>query len=210
MNDHSPYSGSVPSDKSKLRRQLKQARAQLPLITRQRAADQLLRQALHHGLLQRFRRIGFYIPMPTEIDLIPLINQALWMGCQCYLPVVPPARSRHMRFTQIHQNHDWYLNRFRILEVAAPNSISAKQLDLIFVPLVGVDSEGFRLGMGGGFYDTTLAFRRHRHHWRMPMLIGAAFECQRVSAVPREPWDMPLDALITESAYIDFRRKIAR
>ncbi|MBB5017040.1 5-formyltetrahydrofolate cyclo-ligase [Chitinivorax tropicus] len=197
-------------EKSRLRRELKQARARYSANQRQFAADQLLRRALKHGLLQRYRRIGFYIPMPSEIDLLPLINQALWMGCECYLPVVPPARNRLMRFTRIHADHAWYLNRYRIPEIAAPQSLGARQLDLIFVPLVGVDQEGFRLGMGGGFYDTTLAFRRLRSCWKKPVLIGAAFDCQRVSRVPREPWDMPLDFLLTESTYTKFRHNRAK
>ena len=54
------------------------------------------------------------------------------------------------------------------------------------------------MGMGGGFYDRTLAFRRSREHWIKPQLIGVAHSCQQHPGLPRQPWDVPLDAIITE------------
>ena len=71
-------------------------------------------------------------------------------------------------------------------------------LDVILVPLVGFDSACRRLGMGGGFYDRTLGFLRHRTHWRRPTLIGLAHECQRVAELEAQPWDVPLDMVVTE------------
>ena len=59
--------------------------------------------------------------------------------------------------------------------------------------------QGRRLGMGGGFYDRALGFRRQRRHWMGPRLVGFAFECQRADSVFAEPWDVRLDALATES-----------
>jgi 5-formyltetrahydrofolate cyclo-ligase len=71
-------------------------------------------------------------------------------------------------------------------------------LDLMLVPLVGFDGACNRIGMGGGFYDRTLAYLRRRRHWRRPRLIGIAHECQRVDRIDPRPWDIPLDAVVTE------------
>jgi len=71
-------------------------------------------------------------------------------------------------------------------------------LELILLPLVAFDSDCNRLGMGGGFYDRTLAYLRHRCCWRRPRLIGVAHECQRVEGLPVNEWDVALDAVITE------------
>lgn len=71
-------------------------------------------------------------------------------------------------------------------------------LDLLLVPLVGFDADCNRIGMGGGFYDRTLAYLRHRTHWRRPRLIGIAHECQRVEQIHPRTWDIPLDAVATE------------
>ena len=78
-------------------------------------------------------------------------------------------------------------------------AIAPRWFDLIVVPLVGVDAEGRRLGMGGGFYDRALDFRRHRRHWMGPRLVGLGFECQRADTVCADPWDVRLDSLATES-----------
>lgn len=96
-------------------------------------------------------------------------------------------------------------NRFGIPEPAGTTVFRARQLDLLLMPLVGFDTAGHRLGMGGGFYDATLAYMRQRRHWRKPRLIGVAFECQRVTALPHDPWDMPLDAVLTEKRLYRFR-----
>lgn len=63
--------------------------------------------------------------------------------------------------------------------------------DLIVVPGVAFDAGGMRLGLGGGYYDRTLA--------ETPAAaVGLAFECQRVARLPRAPWDRPVGALVTE------------
>ena len=98
-------------------------------------------------------------------------------------------------------------NRYGIPEPMDTQPRSARQLDLLLIPLVGFDSAGHRLGMGGGYYDATLAFLRHRRHWRKPRLLGVAYECQKVEALPHDPWDMPLDAVLTERRLYRFNRR---
>ena len=73
---------------------------------------------------------------------------------------------------------------------------SANELDIIFLPLVGWDEFGNRLGMGGGFYDRTLA------GVRQPLLVGLAHDCQRAERVPREAWDISMDFVATGSALV--------
>jgi 5-formyltetrahydrofolate cyclo-ligase len=68
------------------------------------------------------------------------------------------------------------------------------------MPLVAFDEQGNRLGMGGGFYDRTLAYLRQREQWRRPLLIGLAHECQKVPSLESQRWDIPLDAIFTEAA----------
>lgn len=82
--------------------------------------------------------------------------------------------------------------------------MNARWLDFLVVPLVGFDDQGRRLGMGGGYYDATLAFLRRRRIWHKPYLIGLAFECQRVAEIPSEPWDIRLNAILTEKGLSRF------
>lgn len=68
--------------------------------------------------------------------------------------------------------------------------------DAILCPLVGFDRTMHRLGQGGGYYDR--AFAAHPKAIR----IGVAWSVQEIDAVPREPHDMPLDAVLTEREWI--------
>ena len=65
-------------------------------------------------------------------------------------------------------------------------------------PLVAFDVSGNRVGMGGGFYDRTLAYLQHRRYWRKPVLAGLAHEIQKVAQLDTQSWDIPLDYVITE------------
>ena len=184
-------------NKSALRRQLKSARNAYSPAARRQAARASLRLALRHGLLLRARRIGVYLPHGGEFDAQLLVTQIQLMRRECYAPVLP-QRGRVLRFARIQQNTPMTRNRFGIAEPVDARPLRARQLDLLLLPLVGFDQQGFRLGMGGGFYDATLAFMRHRRSWRKPRLVGIAYECQRVESLPHDPWDMPLDAVLTE------------
>ena len=67
---------------------------------------------------------------------------------------------------------------------------------LLFVPLAGFDARGGRIGYGAGYYDATLAALRAA---RPVVAVGLAYDLQEVEAVPREPHDQRLDAVVTET-----------
>lgn len=183
-------------DKQALRRQIRRARMALPPAVRAEAARAIARHASR--LLRRGKRIGGYLAAGSELDLSELLNAALWRGAGVYLPQIP-RRGRRLWFTRLGAADRWYLHpRYRILEYDG-HKLRAEKLDLVFVPLLAVDREGYRMGQGGGFYDTTLAFRRRHPLGGRPLLVGVAFDCQLVDAVPREAWDVRLDYLLTES-----------
>ena len=71
------------------------------------------------------------------------------------------------------------------------------QLDMVCMPLVGFDRQCHRLGMGGGFYDRSLANNKN------PKLtkLGLAHDCQQVDVLANQPWDIPLDGVLTPTHY---------
>ncbi|KAB8313944.1 5-formyltetrahydrofolate cyclo-ligase, partial [Tolypothrix campylonemoides VB511288] len=119
-------------------------------------------------------------------------------GCVYCLPVL--HEDGRLRFAPWRPGDALAPNRFGIPEpVLAPTSLlEAAQLAMVVLPLVGFDARGHRLGMGGGWYDRTLAFRRTAA--APPWLAGAAFELQRVDALDAAEWDVPLDAVCTDTA----------
>lgn len=189
-------SSVIPADKVALRRVIRRARMALPARYRQHAQHQVARHASR--LLARGKRIGAYLATGSELDLEPLLSSALFRGAEVFLPQIP-QRGRRLWFSRLGGANQWYLHpRYQIAEYDGPR-LRAEKLDVLFVPLLAVDDEGYRMGQGGGFYDSTLAFRRRHARFGKPLLVGVAFDCQRVAQVPREPWDVQLDWLVTES-----------
>ena len=97
-------------------------------------------------------------------------------------------------------------NRFNIEEPTLDSTaiIELTAHDCLLMPLVGFDAKGNRLGMGGGFYDRTLApLQRLCDGPPRPLLIGVAHDCQQVPVLPIEPWDIPLDVIITPTQCIE-------
>lgn len=198
-----------PTNKTTLRKTLRMARLAVPESQRRHAARQLERLALHHRLITPHRRIGLYIPAKGEIDCLPLLNRALHLKAPCYLPIVPPHRQRKLWFSQLGDGPHWKNNRFGIPEYGHRfRKVRASELDVLFMPLLGFDQHGTRMGMGGGFYDASLAFLLRRKFWKRPKLVGLAFERQQVELLPRAPWDVPLDAVLTEKRLYRIRNKL--
>lgn len=149
---------------------------------------------------RRARRIAAYWPADGELDPGPSLALAGCPDRRTFLPVLRPDRSSRLWFFPYAPGDPLQPNRFGIPEPrrGRGGALPPWSLDLILVPLVGFDADCNRLGMGGGFYDRTLAFLRHRLHWHRPRLIGLAHECQQVNRLEPRPWDVPLDAVATE------------
>ncbi|WP_312937423.1 5-formyltetrahydrofolate cyclo-ligase [Stutzerimonas nitrititolerans] len=183
-----------------LRRQLRQMRRGLSASQQRLAAQKLRRQLVHHPLFRRARHIAFYLPNDGEIDPRPLLRAAQKMGKATYLPLLKSWPRTRMVFQRIEPGERLRPNRFGIDE---PRVSTARQrpvwaLDLILMPLVGFDEHGGRLGMGGGFYDRSLAYRSMRKKSHKPTLLGLAHECQKVDRLTLASWDVTLHATVTE------------
>ncbi|MCQ9423499.1 5-formyltetrahydrofolate cyclo-ligase [Pseudomonas sp. LJDD11] len=186
-----------------LRRQLRKARRALSRSQQREAARNLYRQLAQHPLFRRARHISLYLANDGEIDPRYLLQAAQRRGKATYLPVLDAWPRTKMVFQRVRRGEAFKPNRFRIPE---PRINRAKQrriwaLDLILMPLVGFDEHGGRLGMGGGFYDRSLAYRSHRQTWRKPTLLGLAHECQRVERLALASWDIPLLGTVSDKRW---------
>lgn len=95
-------------------------------------------------------------------------------------------------------------NQYGISEPDIPISHQLKpiELDIVLMPLVAFDLNGNRLGMGGGFYDRSFSFLMRRKSNKKPRLIGVAYDFQEIETLDSDSWDVPLDAVVTESRLI--------
>lgn len=183
----------LAESKNALRKTLLEARLQAALApTAQDALNRRLLDALKH---HQPACVGFYWPLPGEFDARAVI--AIWLAGsatrQAGLPVII-SRGEALQFHAWAPDTPMKIGHHRIPE---PTSDQLVIPDLLFVPCVGFDVDGYRLGYGGGYYDRTLAA------WpaaTKPVTVGIAYEACRTEALEREAHDIPLDLIITEAA----------
>ncbi len=143
------------------------------------------------------QNIALFLSFDGELDTAPLIR-ALWLANKAvYLPVLHPFSAGNLLFLRYSETTPLIRNRLKILEprLDVRQVLPVAQLDVLVTPLVAFDSEGQRLGMGGGFYDRTLQHWQQYHFYP----VGLAHDCQWVPELPTEAWDIPLPAVVTPS-----------
>ena len=142
--------------------------------------------------------VSAFLPIRDEPDTRPLLTALAEAGCPTALPATP-IRGGALRFRLWRIGDPLAAGRFGTSE---PFGTAAEcRPDLLFVPLAAFDRRGFRLGYGAGYYDGAL------HRLRMSKLVfavGVAFAAQEVAAVPTEPHDQRLDAVLTEHGLLTF------
>lgn len=170
-----------------------------------RSAQRLAVNLVATRLYRCSRRVACYLANDGEIDTMEIISHIWSMNKICYLPVLSRISSEALWFARLKPDTPLKNNRYGILEPAVParSLIRAQELDLILLPLVGFDGHGNRLGMGGGFYDHSLAFLHYRSYWKKPHLIGLAHDLQHVDKLEPNPWDVSIDGVVTDrSVYL--------
>ena len=188
-------------DRAALRRDLRDRRRALPASVRIAAAERLASHLLSLPFAPSSGYVAGYWAMDGEIAL-HVWQLKLPPGCIYCLPVLHGER---LRFAPWRPGDALATNRFGIPEpdIAVDSLLDARDLTFVVAPLVGFDIRGHRLGMGGGWYDRSFAFRQQQP--APPWLVGAAFDTQRTDALDAASWDVALDAVCTESTSYDCR-----
>ncbi len=193
-------------DKRALRRFLRRQRQALSQHEQRLAAQRLCQQLKILPEIRRARRLSLYLPVNGEIDPTPLLPWLRKRNVEIYLPVLRPFSANSLWFVAYRPDTPMVKNRFGIWEpdvrfsAQRRNRLPAWALDTLIVPLVGFDAQANRMGMGGGFYDRSLAFM-HRPG-PSPRLIGVAHACQQVASLPVEPWDVALQAVVSDQGCV--------
>ena len=141
--------------------------------------------------------IAGYWPIRSEPDIRPLLTALLERGREIVLPiVVGPGLA--LKFRQWTPDDDLVPGP---LGTATPGSDRQEcRPDIMLVPMLAFDRTKYRLGYGGGFYDRTIAgFREARHKF---IAIGIAYAGLEIAELPKDPWDQPLDAILTEQGLL--------
>lgn len=190
-----------------LRKTLRSRRRQLSIFTQRRSAFQVLSKIQSHSKFKSAQKIGIYLDAFGEVQTHILIMHCFSKHKVVYLPKVSRLDST-LKWVPI-SKHQYLNKRFTkhklgMYEPMHTLGQNVKQLDVLLMPLVACDHHGTRMGMGGGFYDRTL-----KHASNQPYRIGLAHDFQLIfDPLKRQPWDQPLDELITPKKRLKFKRRI--
>lgn len=195
--------------KKQLRSELRARRRALNPIQQTQASIFLLRHLMKLPQFMRARNVALYMANDGEIDPEPIARQLWKMEKHCFLPVLRPDKRQDLWFVEYTPDALLTKNRFGIPEpdFRSQHRMSAQLLDVVLMPLVGFDRSGARLGMGGGFYDATFAFKQKspigsKTAAGKPVLVGLAHACQEVDSLTTAGWDIPLFAIATDKEII--------
>jgi 5-formyltetrahydrofolate cyclo-ligase len=183
--------------RSQLRTQLRAARNSLSPQAQLDASNKL--KFACTSLKDNVSTVALYLANDGELNP-NLAAEYLWQNnVTTLLPVIDPTNKGHLVFQYYRSNTSLPENKYGIPEpkYCQQDIVELTHIDVIFMPLVGFDAVGNRLGMGGGYYDRTLA--NHQILTRRPLLVGLAHNCQQVNHLPFESWDIPLDMILTPS-----------
>jgi len=184
---------------NELRRKLRNARRRIPAPELHYASNLVCERIIDMPEFRKASRIAAYVGSQGEIDPMPLLRLAHELGKLCYLPVLHPFMRGRLWFAPWSPHSRMFLNPFGIPEpLFQPAQICKPQFfDVVLTPLLGFDRHCHRLGMGGGYYDRTFAFRNTRQQWKGPSLIGLAHAFQLTDRISTQPWDVQLDSVVT-------------
>lgn len=186
--------------KEALRRTYRTRRKKLSAKQQVDASYGLVRTARHFRALWNCKRILSYSAIANEINPSLLTSK---LNAAIYHPKIINFRTGSMQF--LPASNSTHLNR---LGIAEPKNnigqLSARHFDAVLVPLLAFDRQGNRLGMGGGFYDRAFSFKLNNQPARRPLMIGIAHHFQEASKIVTEPWDIPLEVIITDRELIVF------
>ena len=189
---------TISNEKAKLRVAAQARRDALPADVRKAAAETIAARKFPLAIAPGTIISGF-MPLKSEINPLPLIQQLAEAGARLALPAIvgrgKPLVMRALEFGAPLDRGQWGI---REPKADAPEV----EPDILLVPLLAFDRAGYRIGYGAGYYDMTI----HRLRALKPVTaVGIAFAAQEVPKIPRTPRDERLDLVLTEREVIDLR-----
>jgi len=178
---------TIPEQKSNLRKDCRQIRQALDSVFRAQAGQAICEQIAGWTVFQKAQVVLSYMPVKSEVDLRPLFElhpEKRWV-----LPRILPDHG--LRF------HPYDPQRlvFHSFGMAEPDPelpiVSTQEIELVLVPGLAYDRQGWRLGYGGGYFDR---FLKEFHGTS----LGVVYEALLLEELPRDEHDMPMQWLVTE------------
>tara|TARA_B100001063_G_C16622896_1_gene481660 strand:+ start:187 stop:756 length:570 start_codon:yes stop_codon:yes gene_type:complete len=141
-----------------------------------------------------------YFPFRKEVCVDQIKLELKRSSKNIYMPRI--ISGRKMKFNLLTDADFIEKNKYGIKEIANENFLDPVFFNTMFIPFVGVDSSGFRLGYGGGYFDRALS--NLNSYKSRPLIVGLGYDYQILSSSFGEPHDIKYDIVITESRIHSF------
>jgi 5-formyltetrahydrofolate cyclo-ligase len=182
---------NIQAAKVTLRKQIRDILQKIPPAARETASAQARALLKEQSIWKNAASILFFAPVLSEVDVWPLLEEAINAGKIAALPRFDSADQSYVACRVQNLRSEIVTGEFGIREPAAKCAeIPFSKFDLVLVPGVAFDLCGHRLGRGRGFYDRLLAEVRG-------IKCGVAFDEQLTSEVPAETLDVPVNFILT-------------
>ncbi|GAB4490985.1 MAG: 5-formyltetrahydrofolate cyclo-ligase [Anaerolineales bacterium] len=190
---NTPMPEPGPQPKHELRQRCRALRRELGAATRQRASRLICEHLAAWETFRRAQTILTYMPMKSEVDLRPLLAQFPAKGW--LLPRIVPEEKRRMEF-HIYDPARLVVHPFGMAEPAADLPVvAADEIELVLVPGLAYDRQGWRLGYGGGYYDRFL-FQFNG------ISVGVVYQALVLESVPHSGYDVPVGWIAIETGVL--------
>ncbi|MCE2512931.1 MAG: 5-formyltetrahydrofolate cyclo-ligase [Acidimicrobiia bacterium] len=188
---------SVPDSKARFRAEMRARRAGLSPAVVAEAGAAVARRLESLPAIAEAGRVAAYRAVRGEIPLDRLLQ-----GERREVFTLPRVVGDDLEFVAWHQGQSFAPGSFGIPEPVDGEVVAFADHDAVLVPLTAFDGRGHRLGQGGGFYDRALGSLPSAAGGARPAAIGVAYSFQQVARVPRDRWDVPLDAVVTNTGIV--------
>lgn len=189
LSAQSSLSSDCSTEKADLRRRLLKARQAIPPQQWRQKSDRICTHLQTWPTFQSARCILTYCSFRNEPDLNSLMDNRRYWG-------LPRCVGKQMVWYQWQGPQFLQTGKYGITEpVPHAPEIHPDRVDLILVPAVACDVNGYRLGYGGGYYDRLLT----KPQWRRKPTVAIVFEYARLPKLPRDIWDRPMQGICTET-----------
>ena len=190
--------------KNKIRKSLLEQGLTLSSQSIDQLSTQVQKNIIESLDLSKMKNVLLYFPYKQEIKINLLHQELIKYSHNIYVPKIFPERI--MKFNLYTSEYSLVKNKYGITEVDNKEYLEPHFFDAMFIPFVGVDVNGYRIGYGGGYFDRTLAGLMGSSHSK-PLIIGLGYDYQILSKNLAEPHDLRYHKVVTESRMLSYNSR---
>ncbi|MCI5050180.1 MAG: 5-formyltetrahydrofolate cyclo-ligase [Rickettsiales bacterium] len=188
----------MTSSKDRIRKEMLHRRVEMSDSDRLSASQSVTLHFMDHPYMGMAMSMAGYYPYRNELDILPIFNRMDQYHKQCALPVTQEDGS--MTFCAWQPGNPLTEDAYGI---RIPESQTPMMPEVVLVPLLAFNQEGYRIGYGGGYYDRIM--ENYREIYPQTLFFGVAYDFQESDEIEPEAHDQILDGILTPSGVGMFR-----